>query len=648
MRQTRVVQLIELLRQNPQAEHTVAAFPVRNGLPEGIEETVAAFANMPEGGTLLLGITQDSDTYTVTGVSYPEEVPAALATAVRSTIVPAPQLGEVTTVIVEDKAVVACTIPPQSKESKPFRIGAQGPAFIRSAAGNFRLSFEEEHFLKDSAATISADRAPVLAAQVDKDLDEELLERYLNRQIASSIRLRKASKEEQLLRTNVLADEEGHPTVAALYALGKHPQQFLPHLGLSVAAKAPVKGSSQLRATDARRLSGPLPDLLDQGMKWINQHVASTITLRYGDNKDFPELPPSAVREVLTNALIHRDLSAASVGRLTEVLKLPEQLLITNPGGLWGLSTSALGKVGSRPRNPILYSMCMAVATEDGKLVVDNPASGVPSTRQAFQGVYSTPPEFTDGVVSFQVALTSASEFTSEQLRWLATLPGAKSLSATQQQALLTMREEGELTNRQFREQVSIDSAQARTELQDLVSAGLAEVVGAGRATAYRLASADSPSPTPQQTRPIAGEPLQRSRRTGFATAPRPEFKSATSTQPTTSSASPTRMASLGNTPGAAATPNPAHSASPVSTNSSQPRRTRKRSAYISTEDKRRIIIETLRNAGKPLSKSELLQASSLSFGQLTPILSALIKGDVIKMEDPFPRSRNQRYMLAD
>lgn len=48
--------------------------------------------------------------------------------------------------------------------------------------------------------------------------------------------------------------------------------------------------------------------------------------------------PPVAVREIVANALVHRDLSPNSEGQWVEIRINGDRLIVTNPGGLRGIS----------------------------------------------------------------------------------------------------------------------------------------------------------------------------------------------------------------------------------------------------------------------------------------------------------------------
>ncbi len=54
--------------------------------------------------------------------------------------------------------------------------------------------------------------------------------------------------------------------------------------------------------------------------------------------------PPVAFRELIANALIHRDLDVWSAGLAIEVRLRRDRLVIANPGGLYGINVERLGR----------------------------------------------------------------------------------------------------------------------------------------------------------------------------------------------------------------------------------------------------------------------------------------------------------------
>ena len=80
------------------------------GVPEDIGETLCAFANMPQAGTIILGVSERKG-FEVTGVQNPAEMEKAVTSVNRTTVRPAPQL-KFSHHTVDDKHVVVVEVTP--------------------------------------------------------------------------------------------------------------------------------------------------------------------------------------------------------------------------------------------------------------------------------------------------------------------------------------------------------------------------------------------------------------------------------------------------------------------------------------------------------------------------------------------------------
>lgn len=157
-----------------------------------------------------------------------------------------------------------------------------------------------------------ADAQPVRGSS-PRDLDQTLVSQYLASARETTPRLADYSDEEVLYNTGVVADcQSGELSVAGLYALGEYPQRLLPHLTLTAA----VEGSGDVRAVNRRDFTGALSVILDDVLEWVRGNVElRQLVTRDGDGLTEYAVPLLAAREVIANALVHRDLSEASRGR---------------------------------------------------------------------------------------------------------------------------------------------------------------------------------------------------------------------------------------------------------------------------------------------------------------------------------------------
>ena len=111
------------------------------------------------------------------------------------------------------------------------------------------------------------------------------------------------------------------------------------------------------RFKDNARIEGTLPQMLDQAMTFVmrNISVATHIDPATGRREDRPTYPAVAVREILLNALIHRDYSLHTESTPIVLRLFADRLELENPGGLYGRMTlDLLGRATADTRNPFI------------------------------------------------------------------------------------------------------------------------------------------------------------------------------------------------------------------------------------------------------------------------------------------------------
>ena len=85
--------------------------------------------------------------------------------------------------------------------------------------------------------------------------------------------------------------------------------------------------------------------MLTDAVDWVARTTQTRI--RFGDDghgRDVHEFPLIAVRELIANALVHRDLSEPALSKGIEIRLLHDRLIISSPGGLWGLSVDVMSR----------------------------------------------------------------------------------------------------------------------------------------------------------------------------------------------------------------------------------------------------------------------------------------------------------------
>ena len=228
-----------------------------------------------------------------------------------------------------------------------------------------------------------------------------------------------------------------------------------------------------------------------------------------GQGRDEPEFPAEAVRELLSNALIHRDLGPHALTTAITLRLDERQLVLSNPGGLWGLSVERLGSVGvTSARDGWLSTICQDVSTREGNRVVELLATGIPTVLAALREAGMALPHFDDQGIRFSVRVPNHSLLAPEDLQWASDVAPRALLSDQQRQALIAMRHGTTWTNKSFRDMFPMDSREARRALAALVDAGVAVADGERRARTCRLdprlrtTAAHAPTPADPPGRP--------------------------------------------------------------------------------------------------------------------------------------------------
>lgn len=457
------------------------------GFPQSVLPTLSAFSNTPGGGILIFGL-DESDGFKPVGVYDASECKAALASTARNGLEP-PVTPRSQTFVVEGKKIIVARIDELSGSMKPCKVKSTGKSYLRSYDGDYELSQLEEQAFLANRETPRFDQRTVEGATLG-DLDQELVGSYIDT-CRSSVPLSRLEDMEILFRTGVVAGPDRVPTVAGLLALGIYPQQFFPNLVIQASVSPGPNDPAGTRAVDSRKFDGPVPIMLDEALKWVQRNTRTRVI--FGDDghgRDESEYPAEAVRELLSNALVHRDLGPHALGEAITLRIDARQLILSNPGGLWGLTVDRLGQTGvTSARNGYLVRICQNVRFARGNRVVEALASGIPTVLRSLREAGMVPPRWHDQGIRFTVRVPNHTLLSSVDLEWLAQLSPTTPLNDIQRHALVAMRHGVSWTNKTLRDTFPMDSLEARNILAGLVDAGVAEAVGERGGRIYRLAS---------------------------------------------------------------------------------------------------------------------------------------------------------------
>jgi len=374
--------MVSLLRSEGSDSAAVEAKSARGGLPDNLANVVSAFANRPGGGTIILGLDENRGfaTCPVFDLKAAQQGVAALA---RRAVEPPVQVNS-EVVPFEDGQLVAIGVVEADPASKPVRVKASGRAYLRQYDGTFPLSPLEEQALVAARSPRHYDRQPVPGSSLS-DLDSLAVATFLKTRRAQSSVFAGWSDGEVLHQAGVVADQ-GDVTMAGLLALGTLPQRFFPNLAIQASSWSGSARGARSRVLDSAVIEGPLASLLEDAEVWVARNTATALVERRGGGlDDEPQFPARAVRELIANALVHRDVGPYALQRYVSVTLEPGQLTITSPGGLFGLTVEALGHTDSSLRNGLLASILLSVRSPSGSRLIERLGSGIPAARDAMR-----------------------------------------------------------------------------------------------------------------------------------------------------------------------------------------------------------------------------------------------------------------------
>ena len=374
------------------------------GLPESITPTLSALANLPGGGVLVLGL-DESKGFRPVGLGNPNTLKQGLGSRARAFTPPV--CLDITDAQVDGKTVVIAEVAECDTADKPCRVTSTGKAYLRSHDGDYELSpLEQQGFLAGRTAP-HFDRHAVPDTTAD-DLDPDLIAAW-RESVATRGRAglrRFLDNPPELLRRAGVTASGGELTVAGLLAMGTYPQQLFPRMVVSVAVLTGRRGE---RARNAQVIDGPIPVMLDATMQWLQANTGSTIQEQSsGHLREVPDYPLVALRELVANALVHRDLAAWSEGQAIEVRLSDSKLVIANPGGLYGITADRLGQEHvTSARNQTLVGICQDVRTvPSGERVIEALATGLPMVTRELDDAGLPPARYFDAGIRFTVMLS--------------------------------------------------------------------------------------------------------------------------------------------------------------------------------------------------------------------------------------------------
>lgn len=362
------------------------------GCPK-VLDSLSSLANQSGGGTIIFGI-DEKNNFKTCGVYDKDDLMVQIT---NQCLQMEPVLRPLYTVAShEGKWIVSAEIQEVDFDQKPCFYAGKGRlkgSYIRVGEQDLPMTeyevYSYEAFRRRTQDELRQNPRPELAR-----LDGNLLNEYFV-QVKRKKRNLALMDNAEILKLQGIVDQDQCATLAGNLLLGQYPQANFPQLCITAVA---VQGTEigdlseyGARFIDNERIEGTLPQMLDSAMAFVerNTPTATIIDQQTGKRKDRSLYPPVAVRELILNALIHRDYSFHTETTPISLRLFSDRLEVENPGGLYGRMTlDLLGRMSADTRNPFI-AIGMEVMAE-----AENRFSGIPTIRRLMREAELPAPKF--------------------------------------------------------------------------------------------------------------------------------------------------------------------------------------------------------------------------------------------------------------
>jgi ATP-dependent DNA helicase RecG len=285
-------------------------------------------------------------------------------------------------------------------------------------------------------------------------------------------------REEIKDKTDLPKGEVLRPTYAALLLFGKHPQQWFPNATILAAR---FSGSTLAEQFIKQEIRGTLPEQIRQAEAFVRENLRQVVRMVGLTHHEMLEYPPEALRELLVNAVAHRDYNIQ--GDNIHLYLFADRIEIHSPGSLPGPVTLDNLLEARFSRNAIIVQTLADLG------FVERLRYGLNRVVEVVRQQNLRPPRFEEIAGTFRVTLYGSVEV----LQALYPVPRLHELedvelNPRQQLALSFLSSRRRITNRDYQDLCPDVSAETlRRDLVNLVERGLVVKIGDKRATYYVL-----------------------------------------------------------------------------------------------------------------------------------------------------------------
>jgi ATP-dependent DNA helicase RecG len=308
----------------------------KEAFSSSLARDLAAFANS-SGGKILLGVCDDGK---VVGVRDSNKLRAEIQDIVRNCDPPIKILVETV------GKVMVITV----RESENRPVQCREGFFWRQGASTQKLSRDEIRDFFRSEGAIRFDLALCPKFRYPEDFDRKKFDVWIKQS-----RITPRGRIDDVLVNIEVAERAGRRLIfrnAGVLFFAKNVSHFFPQAYVTCLL---AKGTDKVNILDRKDFTGGLVSDIEESLRFIERNTRTGYSIEKLRREDVPEYPMRALREAITNAVMHRDYFEAGANVFVEIYD--DRIEISNPGGLpKGLSREELGTRSVR-RNPLIADL---------------------------------------------------------------------------------------------------------------------------------------------------------------------------------------------------------------------------------------------------------------------------------------------------
>lgn len=241
----------------------------------------------------------------------------------------------------------------EPSDNPPVKV--DGRCWIWIGPRRAQATAEEERRLTEKRrwGNLSYDLQGVKGASVATDLNLQIFENDYMPQAVSpeALAANERSRPEQLQALR-LSTQDGLPSVTAILTLGKDPQYWFPGAYVQFVRYNGIEVTDAI--VDHREISGVLPEQLLELDRVLKTNISQALDTSGDLHKENPDYPLVALRELVRNAVIHRNYENSNTP--VRIHWFTDNIQIVSPGSVYGAVTQEnFGQPGiTAYRNPTI------------------------------------------------------------------------------------------------------------------------------------------------------------------------------------------------------------------------------------------------------------------------------------------------------